>query len=204
MSDPNSSPPSGRRDGMAAAPPPPQAPPGEAARGDVLVSHFRAHERGYTRFALDRGARSAGYSDREIADAWSTIDVQASGVPNATRFATTARLIVLGLYLATFLLFVIGSDMSARTYGVGVPILAVTLFIVGGIALLRIDRTKVVSRDPLAAYASLLAVPFVLLVIVAGLCIGTTSPTFFGGSSVPGPTPAPEEVVPEAPAEPAP
>jgi hypothetical protein len=203
MSDPNS-PPSGRRDGMAEAPPPAQPPPGDTARRDVLVSHFRQHERGYTRFALDRGARSAGYSDQEIAAAWSVIDAQASAVPNAGRLATMARLIVLGLYLATFVLIVFGSNMSARTYGVGVPILAVTLFIVGGIALLRIDRSKVRSRDPLAAYTSLLAVPFVLLVIVAGLCIGTTTPTFFGTSSGPGPTPAPEEVMPEAPAETAP
>jgi hypothetical protein len=203
MSDPNA-PPTRRPDGMAEAPPPSRPPSGDAARRDVLVGHFKQHERGYTRFALDRAARSAGYSDSEIADAWSVIDMQASGVAGAGRFATMARLIVLGLYVATFLLFVFGSNMAARTYGVGVPILAVTLFIVGGIALLRIDRAKVVSRDPLAAYASLLAVPFVLLVIVAGLCIGTTSPTFFGPSSVPGPTPAPEEVQPEAPAETAP
>jgi hypothetical protein len=189
---------------MAEAPRPSQPPSGEAARRDVLVSHFKQHERSYTRFALDRGARSAGYSDSEIAAAWSAIDMQASGVSGADRFATMARLIVLGLYLVTFLLFVAASDMPARTYGVGVPILAVTLFIVGGIALLRIDRSKVVSRDPLAAYTSLLAVPFVLLVIVAGLCIGTTSPTFFGAAPPPGPTPAPEDVQPEEPAQPAP
>jgi hypothetical protein len=57
-----------------------------------------------------------------------------------------------------------------------------------------------VSRNPLAALASLLAVPFIFLVVVAGLCVVTTGPAFFGGQGYAGPTPAPEPAFSDAPA----
>jgi hypothetical protein len=195
MSDPN-------QPRLATAAETPPAPPaGEAARRDVLESHFRLHGGRYTRFALDQAARAAGYSDNDIAAAWSRIDMEEGGKAPAGRSAAIARIVILVLYLATFVLFVAGSDMSQRTYGVGVAILAVTLLIVGGVSLLIVGRSKVVSRNLPAAVTSLLALPFILLVIVAGLCVATTGPTFFGAPTVPGPTPGPEEGVPPEPAQ---
>jgi hypothetical protein len=79
----------------------------------------------------------------------------------------------------------------------------VTLLVVGGIALLVVGRRKVVSREPLLALTSLLAVPFVLLVIVAGLCVATTNTTFFGDPNVYDPG-APPEVLPSDAPEDAP
>jgi hypothetical protein len=171
---------------------PPSPPSGAAARRDALERHFRLHGGRYTRFALEQAARAAGYSDNDIAAAWTLIDMEDGGKAPAARFAAIAKAIVVVLYLATFALFVAGSDMSARTYGVGVPILAVVLLIAGGISLLIVSRSKVVSRNPLAALATLLAVPFIFLVVVAGLCVATTGPAFFGGQRYPGPTAAPE------------
>ena len=186
-----------------AAQTPPAPPAGEAARRNVLEGHFRLHGGKYTRFALDQAARAAGYSDNDIAAAWSRIDMDEGGKAPAGRSAAIARIVILVLYLATFVIFVGGSDMSQRTYGVGVAILAVTLLIVGGVSLLIVGRSKVVSRNLAAAVTSLLALPFILLVIVAGLCVATTGPTFFGA---PTPTPAPEVGAPPeegAPPEPA-
>jgi hypothetical protein len=182
----------------------PVAPPaGEAARRDVLESHFRLHGGRYTRFALEQAARAAGYSDNDIAAAWSRIDMEEGGKAPAGRAAAVARSVILVLYVATFAIFVGGSDMSQRTYGVGVAILAVTLVVTGIISLLVVGRAKVVSRNPSAAIAGLLALPFILLFIVAGLCVATTGPTFFGNPSIPGPTPAPppEEGAPPEPAQ---
>jgi hypothetical protein len=182
----------------------PVAPPaGEAARRDVLESHFRLHGGRYTRFALEQAARAAGYSNNDIAAAWSRIDMEEGGKAPAGRAAAVARSVILVLYVATFAIFVGGSDMSQRTYGVGVAILAVTLVVTGIISLLVVGRAKVVSRNPSAAIAGLLALPFVLLFIVAGLCVATTGPTFFGNPSIPGPTPAPppEEGAPPEPAQ---
>ena len=198
--------PAPRTTAQPASPPgaPPSQPDDRDANRAALTRYLVDNHDRFTVDALERAAAAAGHNTDDIRAASARAREITASVPEPGRYANTARWIVLALYVATFLLFVIGSDMSARTYGVGVPILAATLAIVGGIALLRIDRSKVVSRDPLAAYASLLAAPFVLLVIVAGLCIGTTSPSFFSGSSAPGPTPAPEEVQPDAPAEPAP
>ena len=195
MSDPNEP----RVATPAEAPPAPPA--GEAARRDVLESHFRRHSGGYTRFALEQAARTAGYSENDIAAAWSGIDMEEGGKAPAGRAAAIARFVILVLYLATFALFVGGSDLSQRTYGVGVAILAVTLVITGIISLLVVGRAKVVSRNPSAAIAGLLALPFILLFIVAGLCVATTGPTFFASPGVPGPTPVPPEG--GAPPEPA-
>jgi hypothetical protein len=169
----------------------------------VLESHFRLHGGRYTRFALEQAARAAGYSDNDIAAAWSRIDMEEGGKAPAGRAAAVARSVILVLYVATFAIFVGGSDMSQRTYGVGVAILAVTLVVTGIISLLVVGRAKVVSRNPSAAIAGLLALPFILLFIVAGLCIATTGPTFFGNPSIPGPTPAPppEEGAPPEPAQ---
>jgi hypothetical protein len=200
MSDPNEP----RVTGARPAEPPPAPPDGETARRDALIRHFRLHGGQYTRFALDQAARSAGYSDNDIAGAWSAIDVEEGGKVPAARSARIARIIILVLYFAVFAFFVGGSNMASRTYGVGVPILAVTLLIVGGISLLIVGRSKVVSRDPLAALTSLLALPFILLVIVAGLCVATTGPTFFPGPLPPEPTPGPEEFPPDGGPAPAP
>jgi hypothetical protein len=188
MSDPND-----RRPAATAGPAPAPPPGGAPARRDALVRHFRQHQDRYTRHALDQSARIAGYSDNDVAAAWTLIDMEDGGKAPAARFAPIAQVVVVALYLATFLLFVAGSNMSARTYGVGVAILAVTLLVVGGIALLMVARARVVSQNPLAALASLLAVPFIFLVVVAGLCVVTTGPTFFGAQGVNGPTAPPEE-----------
>jgi hypothetical protein len=191
MSDPNEP-----RVAAPAEPPPTPPPAGATARRDALVRHFRAHGARYTRFALDQAARASGYSDNDAAAAWTLIDMEDGGKSPAARFAPIARVIVLALYLGTFALFVAGSNMAVMTYGVGVPILAVALLLAGGLSLLFVGRTKVVSRNPLAALAALLVGPFILLVVVAGLCVVTTGPTFFAGPAVPGPAPAPEEGVP--------
>lgn len=198
MSDPNEP----RVGTPAEAPPAPPA--GESARRDALARHFRAHGGRYTRFALDQAARSAGYSDNDIAAAWSLIDVEEGGKVPAGRSTAIARFIILVLYLAVFAFFIGASNMATRTYGVGVPILALTLLIVGGISLLIVGRSKVVSRNPAAALTSLLALPFILLFIVAGLCVATTGPTFFPGALPPEPTFLPEEAPPNGGPAPAP
>jgi len=199
MSDPNEP-----RPAMGATPAeaPPVPPAGEVARRRVLESHFRTHDGRYTRFALEQAARAAGYSDNDIAAAWSGIDMEDAGKVPAARSAAIARVVIIVLYLATFAIFVGGSDLGSRTYGAGTAVLAVTLVIVGLISLLIVGRRKVVSSNPSAAVASLLAVPFILLFIVAGLCVATTGPTFFGQAFT-GPTPAPAPLYSDAPAVPA-
>ena len=197
MSDPNEPRPAM---GTTPADAPPAPPAGEAARRKVLESHFRSHDGRYTRFALEQAARTASYSDNDIAAAWSAIDFEDAGKAPAARSASIARLVILVLYLATFFLFVAGSDMGSRTSGVGTGILAVTLLLVGAVSLLLVGRRKVVSRNLSAALAGMLAVPFILLVIVAGLCVATTGPTFFGIQPPPGPEPPPKAVPSDAPA----
>lgn len=176
MSDPSEP----RRPATTDPPAPAPAPPTAAVDSRaMLVQYFLRNEGRYTPEALRGAASAAGYSAEDIAAAWSQSQIGLEGRASSGRFANPARLIVLALYLATFVLLVAFSTMSERTYGVGPPILAVALLVTGAISLARVGQTRLVSKDPLLALAGMLAVPFVLLVIVAGLCVLTTSPRFF-------------------------
>src|SRR5918995_1571851 len=105
-----------------AAPPP--APPAAAVDGrEVLFRHFLRNEHAYTREALERAAVETGYSPDDVAAAWARVQATYGEGVSASRYGTWARLLVLGLYAGTFLLFAAGSNLSERTYQVGTWIL---------------------------------------------------------------------------------
>jgi hypothetical protein len=153
----------------------PAAYPGQSA--ESLSRYLEVHAASFTQEALARAARDAGYSDADIDQAAALLRARAAAAPVRSR----ASRVVLVAYLSTFAVLAGGMFASeyARQYGghvIGSVILAVTL----GLALL-IARWWVRARsgragDTAAGMAVLLSVPFVLLVIVAGLCIGTGMP----------------------------
>jgi len=159
--------------------PPVPAPPMAAVDNrEILYLYFLRNENSYTKEALQAAAETAGHAPDDIAAAWERSQVGVAGKTSSTRFVNAARLIVVGLYLGTFLLLVFGTDISERTYTIGPPILGVLMLFLGLLSLVLVGRTRMVSKEPLLALAGMLAVPFVMLVIVAGLCLSTTTPTF--------------------------
>jgi hypothetical protein len=176
---------SDQRDARPGSEPAPVPPPPAAAGDDdeELFRYLLRNEDRFTDDALRQAAADAGHAPASIAAARARVAATHEGKVPANRYATWARAVVVATYLGTFALFAWGSDLVEATYGVGAMILGVVLLVTGLISLSVIGRPKVVAQDPLAALAGLLAVPFVLLVIVAGLCVVTTNPVFLPGPS---------------------
>lgn len=174
MSDPD-------RTGTAPEPAPVPPAPSRDDNRTALVDHFLAYRDRFRRDALSRAAEDAGHAPADVTAAWEQVDAQLAGRSAPDSVVTRARLIVVALYVGTFLLLTVPTDMSRKTYSVGPLILAVLLVVTGLISLFAVGRRRRVAAEPMAALASVLAVPFILLVIVAGACVWSTSPTFFAG-----------------------
>jgi peptidoglycan/LPS O-acetylase OafA/YrhL len=146
-------------------------------RIETLAAWTRANGARFTPEALARVAREAGYSEAEIAAAVARGGDAALGRSTRTR----AAWVLAGLYLATFVVLVIPTTMVTQTYGVGPLILATLLGLIGLVFFLRIRRGRSIPEATLAGFTSLLAVPVVLLLIVAGICVATVPPHLRGG-----------------------
>ena len=155
----------------------PATPPDGETREDSLIAWYRANGARYTQEALARVARDAGYTEAEIEAAVARGGDAVLGRSTRTR----AAWVLAGLYLATFLLLVLPTTMGTQTYGVGPIILALLLGLIGLVFFLRIRRGRSIPEATLAGFTSLLAVPVVLLLIVAGICVVTVPPHLRGG-----------------------
>jgi hypothetical protein len=163
----------------APSPAPPSAAP--ADNREILYRYFLEHRGRFTPEALQRSAEQAGYPSAEVAEVARLVAAdEDSSTTDSGRYTTIARVIVVALYLGTFLLLVVPTRMGAASYGIGPAILGILLFIAGLIALWRVGRRRQVSENAAMALTSMLAVPFVLLVIVAGTCLWATGPSLFG------------------------
>jgi hypothetical protein len=158
--------------GTPAPAPNPEQPTGSLAR------YLDTNSGRYTEEALARAARDAGYPDAAVDQALAEARARAAAAAPVRARATR---IVLAAYLITYAVLVAGMFASeyARRYGghvIGAVILAFLLLLA-----LLISRAWLRSRarrvgDATSAMAALLSVPIVLLVVVAGLCIGTGYP----------------------------
>jgi cation transport ATPase len=146
-----------------------------------LTEYFADNQASMTHDALGRQASAKGYSEAEIEAASSA--AEARRAPDAAA-RSRARRVILGLYLVTYLVLSAGMLMSNAFYGVGtigLLILAVALAIALAISLAWIRRRHLDAGHD-GAMATLVALPLVLLVGVAGLCLYTTGPYLFRGA----------------------
>ena len=145
-----------------------------------LTEYFADNQASMTHEALGRQASAKGYSEAEIEVASAAAEVRRA--PDAAAKGR-ARRVILGLYLVTYLVLSAGMLMSNAFYGVApiaMLILAVVLGLALAISLASIRRRHLdVGHD--GALAALVALPLVLLVAVAGLCVFTTGPSLFRG-----------------------
>lgn len=144
-----------------------------------LSEYFLAGAERYTPEALRQAASESGYSPAEIDEAYGRATRRQRDEEVAAPIRSRARTIVLVAYgLVYAALFVAFLGYNNR-YGAG-TISLIVLTIVLGVALL-ISVRWVRGRRPSAgqlqgAMLTMLSLPFVLLVSVAGLCIATTRP----------------------------
>ena len=139
-----------------------------------LEAYLTTNGASYTEEALRAAARTAGYPDAVIDAAFTRVTARAASAPVRAR----ARSIVLGAYLITFLVLTFGMATSnAAAIGIAGAILAVTLGIALAISLWVVRRSTGHGADAgLMVITGMLAVPMILLVIVAGLCVATGLP----------------------------
>ena len=168
----DSTPPTSSSDPAGPAPAPPPGRPVES-----LARYLEVNRDRFTDEALARAARNAGYSDAAIDQARARVSARVAAAPARAR-ATWA---VLAAYLVTFAVLVAGMFASeyARRYGghvIGAAILALLLGLALLLSVIWIRSRAGKGSGPATGMAVLLSVPVVLLVAVAGLCIGTGYP----------------------------
>lgn len=162
-----------------AGPPPTEAPPRTPQSGwdqrdrlETLGEWITVQRRSFTDEAIRRSAIAAGWDAEEFDRAAAAASAREALVPIRSR----ARAIVLGAYAIVWLLFAIPFLLLSEptTYGFG-PLAQLILTIVLGIALalslvvIRSGRPD--SSRSTRAIVILLALPVVLLLGVAGLCL---------------------------------
>jgi len=177
----------------------PSAPPGAPAprRGDtgfdasfrpqILHEHFWSNRDRFTEVALAAAAQSSGYTPDEIATAIASVVKRRADEAAAKPVKARARRYVLAAYGITFLVFAFAfmrptSPDSSYSHGfapVALGVLGFTMLIALLIGLAWVGARHPSAERAEGALGVMLAVPFVLLVVVAGLCLVTTGPMIF-------------------------
>ena len=158
-----------------------------AFRPRMLHQYLWSNRDRFTEAALATAALAAGYSTEEIAAAAAGVAKRRLDEAAVKPVKARARRYVLAAYGITFLAFAIAFLRPAapsNTYyrGAGPLVLGILAFML--LIALSIGIAWVASRHPAAERAEgalgvMLAVPFVLLIVVAGLCAVTMSPLIF-------------------------
>jgi hypothetical protein len=137
------------------------------------------HRRSFTDEALERSALAAGYSSAEFAEASALLDVREATRAALEPVKSTARRSVLAAYGVVWLLFALaylGPAAAQRSFGPTLQlILTISLGVALAISLVIVGRGRPDPERRSRAVALLLAVPVILLLGVAGLCLPFTS-----------------------------
>jgi len=157
--------------------PPPAASTSRADQVAALAAYLAANQGRFTDEALEQAALDAGYPKDVLVEA----RAERAADP-AVGIRQRARRWVLAAYGITFVVLVIGmfANPVGRTYGgnvIGAIVLALTLGLALAIALFVVRRSRP-SPDATGAMVmtGILAIPVILLVVVAGLCVATGLP----------------------------
>ena len=162
-------------------PRPEQSPPtwGPKMRVDLLSDHFTRHARSHTPEALGRAAVEAGYTQEEVAAAIASVEARLTAAEASAPKRSIAQRVILAAYLLTYIAFGIVFLGRPFSYGAGAIAFTILTLVLGLALLLSVlwaRRRTWKDQGTGLSFASILAVPFVLLVLVAGSCIWTTYP----------------------------
>ena len=140
---------------------------------EAAVAYLHEHGQRYTRASLDASLREQGFTDPEVAEAWLR---HLAAQPADLRWRAGAIVILafLGTWAVLAYLLMRPESSSAGLGVIAAFILAVVLAVVAGVSLLGIGASGRLERGARSALVVALATPFVLLVIVAGLCVSST------------------------------
>jgi len=149
----------------------------------ALSEYFAKGADEYTPEALRRAASESGFSPDEIEQAYARAEERRRANDSVRPIRRRARRVVLAAYGLVYLVFAVLFLTSSNRYGGGV-IALIILTIVLGIALLIsvawVNRRRPTAEQLEGALATMLALPLILLVAVAGLCVASSGPGAFG------------------------
>jgi len=156
-----------------------------ATNGDVkaATAWLLAHQDRYTEAALFEELRTSGYSDEEITAIRAEAQRLAPPPPvddtQYRDYRAIAAIILIVAFLGVWALVTIPWMLppAGNTYGMSQVVGGILAFALGLIALptlIVIIDSKRLRRGTLGALVAFLTVPFILLFVVAGLCVVTT------------------------------
>jgi len=152
------------------------ASPGPNRNKAALRTYLEANRGHYTDEALTEALLKEGYSQADVEEGFAELARAEASKPVRAR----ARRLVLVAYGLTYAILVFGMLGTGYGYGSGIIgsiVLAVALGLALALALWLVRRsTDRGAEGGAAVMAGILAIPIVLLVIVAGLCVATGLP----------------------------
>ena len=148
-----------------------------------LSEYFLAGAERYTSDALRHAASEAGFTAQEIEEAYGRATERQRDEQVAGPIRSRARRIVLVSYGLVYAAFAVAFLTIA--YRLGAGIIALVILSLALLVALSVSLAWVRGRHPTedqvgGALLVMLAVPFVLLFTVAGLCVAGTTPGSFG------------------------
>ena len=152
-----------------------------------VIRYIAENRERYTREAIDAHLLRAGHTQADIDAAWSQVGGDERPLPSGGR-AFWGPLIgaILVMYGGTYLVYSAslsfdgepGVDMDLS--GIVKGILLIALLLAGLISLAFVRPSRSAGRGVVGGLLTALVVPFVFLVIVAGLCTVLTGAPFAG------------------------
>jgi len=157
--------------------------------GDPIREYILRTRELYTREAIDARLRESNHSASDIEAAWQSLrEDDTAGSRDPAQGPETGGFrrwfvpYVILLNLTAFGLFAFFSDLPKGMFGaIGMVILGVVLVLGTLMGFLVVSRTgagRRAAQGITAGLAVALLVPFVITVVIAGVCIQTTRPAF--------------------------
>jgi hypothetical protein len=149
---------------------------------NAATAWLREHGATYTPEALDGGLHDQGYTDAEIAAARLRVAAgtgEARVVPERRDLRATAAIVLIVAFLAAWALVAVPLWMAENADGHGfagtaAAIFTVLILIVGVVSLFAMIDSRRLREGTTGVLVGFLAVPFTVLVVLAGLCVTTT------------------------------
>lgn len=171
-------------DGSSTSAPGPGPAPVSKGVGDITdaVAWLRVNRIRYTDLALNHELRTAGYSEDEIGLIRAEVDrldpPRQHTWPEYHDYRMTAGIIVIVSFFIVWAVisvpFLLQGSGASGMGGILSGILFSVLAVILGVTLVAINYSDGLQRATAGTVAAALAFPFVMLFIVAGICVATT------------------------------
>lgn len=141
----------------------------------VALAWLRTHGTGVDDERLERALLDAGYEPQDVAAAMIAYH---GGTPPEDLRGRAATILVVGFVLAWLAVATILSAVNPPygLAGAGAMVLGIVLLVVLGFALLAVGASGKLRSGSRDALAVAIAIPFVLLFVLAGSCVAMLTP----------------------------